>query len=194
MERRGGPCPSIAARAASSDRAVFTIRNSPMNSPSMDHPFRLLASWFSAFFAARPVERAAGLPKFRAIPGNSGSQSRLWRPIPPRAALCQPRRSQQSKSRLWRPTRTSSIHHSTFVIGHSNPRRRSAWVDEPTSSPPCLCASCLDPSVPSSHSSDVSSTAMNALCGMVTFPTCFMRFLPSFCFSRSLRFRVTSPP
>ena len=38
------------------------------------------------------------------------------------------------------------------------------------------------------------STARNASCGICTRPTCFMRFLPSFCFSRSLRFREMSPP
>jgi hypothetical protein len=39
-----------------------------------------------------------------------------------------------------------------------------------------------------------SSTARNASCGTSTWPTCFMRFLPAFCFSSSLRFLVTSPP
>ena len=38
------------------------------------------------------------------------------------------------------------------------------------------------------------SAAMNASCGTSTRPTIFMRFLPSFCFSRSLRLRVMSPP
>ena len=37
-------------------------------------------------------------------------------------------------------------------------------------------------------------TARNASCGMSTFPTRFMRRLPSFCFSRSSRLRVMSPP
>ncbi len=50
----------------------------------------------------------------------------------------------------------------------------------------------------SSYSSSVLpatfSTARNASCGMSTRPTRFMRFLPSFCFSRSLRLRVMSPP
>jgi hypothetical protein len=36
--------------------------------------------------------------------------------------------------------------------------------------------------------------ARNAFCGISTLPTCFMRFFPSFCFSRSLRFRLMSPP
>src|SRR6266511_1726007 len=43
------------------------------------------------------------------------------------------------------------------------------------------------------HSSS-SSTDRNASWGTSTRPTCFMRFLPFFCFSSSLRLRVTSPP
>ena len=38
------------------------------------------------------------------------------------------------------------------------------------------------------------SAARNADCGISTLPNCRMRFLPSFCFSSSLRLRVTSPP
>jgi phosphatidylethanolamine-binding protein (PEBP) family uncharacterized protein len=38
------------------------------------------------------------------------------------------------------------------------------------------------------------SAAMNASCGMSTLPNWRMRFLPSFCLSKSLRLRVTSPP
>ena len=45
-----------------------------------------------------------------------------------------------------------------------------------------------------SPSPDSSSTARNASCGTSTRPTCFMRFLPAFCFSSSLRLRLTSPP
>jgi hypothetical protein len=37
-------------------------------------------------------------------------------------------------------------------------------------------------------------TARKASWGMSTWPTRFMRFLPSFCFSRSLRLREMSPP
>src|SRR6185295_10495906 len=44
------------------------------------------------------------------------------------------------------------------------------------------------------HFSPVWRTARKASCGISTAPTCFMRFLPSFCFSSSLRLRVTSPP
>ena len=36
--------------------------------------------------------------------------------------------------------------------------------------------------------------ARNASCGISTLPTAFMRFLPAFCFSSSLRLRVMSPP
>ena len=38
------------------------------------------------------------------------------------------------------------------------------------------------------------STARKASWGTSTLPTCFMRRLPSFCFSSSLRLRVISPP
>ena len=46
------------------------------------------------------------------------------------------------------------------------------------------------------HSPQLStfSAAMNASCGMSTLPNCRIFFLPSFCFSRSLRLRVMSPP
>ena len=43
-------------------------------------------------------------------------------------------------------------------------------------------------------SSDVLKAAMKASCGTSTRPTIFIRFLPSFCFSSSLRLRVMSPP
>lgn len=42
--------------------------------------------------------------------------------------------------------------------------------------------------------SSLESTAMKASCGTSTEPTIFMRFLPSFCFSSSLRLREMSPP
>ena len=45
-----------------------------------------------------------------------------------------------------------------------------------------------------SPSPESSSTARNASWGTSMRPTCFMRFLPSFCLSRSLRLRVMSPP
>ncbi len=43
-------------------------------------------------------------------------------------------------------------------------------------------------------SASVDRAAMNASCGTSTRPTIFMRFLPSFCFSSSLRLREMSPP
>ena len=49
---------------------------------------------------------------------------------------------------------------------------------------------------PSRHKLQLStfSAAMNASCGMSTLPNCRIFFLPSFCFSRSFRLRVMSPP
>ena len=44
------------------------------------------------------------------------------------------------------------------------------------------------------HSVSDFRTARKALCGMVTLPIIFIRFLPFFCFSRSFRFREMSPP
>ena len=44
------------------------------------------------------------------------------------------------------------------------------------------------------HSWPTFSTARKASCGISTRPTRFMRFLPSFCFSSSLRLRLMSPP
>src|SRR5260370_22115186 len=46
----------------------------------------------------------------------------------------------------------------------------------------------------SSSEEETFKTARNASCGMSTWPTRFMRRLPSFCFSRSLRLRGMSPP
>ena len=42
--------------------------------------------------------------------------------------------------------------------------------------------------------SEVDSAAMKASWGTSTRPTIFIRFLPSFCFSSSLRLRLMSPP
>ena len=44
------------------------------------------------------------------------------------------------------------------------------------------------------HQESTFNTARNAACGTSTLPTCFIRFLPAFCFSSSFFLRVTSPP
>ena len=44
------------------------------------------------------------------------------------------------------------------------------------------------------HQSPLLSTLMKASCGILTLPNIFIFFLPSFCFSSSLRLRVMSPP
>ena len=59
---------------------------------------------------------------------------------------------------------------------------------------PRLSAGICPETAPLPYSSLVFSTARNALWGSSTSPTIFIRFLPSFCFSRSFRLRVMSPP
>ena len=44
------------------------------------------------------------------------------------------------------------------------------------------------------YSSSSFKTLMKASCGTSTEPTCLIRFLPSFCFSRSFFLREISPP
>ena len=48
--------------------------------------------------------------------------------------------------------------------------------------------------LPGSFPDHAFNTSINASCGMLTEPNDFIRFLPSFCFSSSLRLRVMSPP
>ena len=63
-------------------------------------------------------------------------------------------------------------------VGHAQPSvRRRRWRDIERQEP-----------------SPVRSTARKASWGISTLPTRFMRCLPSFCFSSSLRLRVMSPP
>jgi|SRR5271166_1370819 len=51
-----------------------------------------------------------------------------------------------------------------------------------------------DAALPYSLSPPTFSTDKNASCGISTRPTRFIRRLPSFCFSSSLRLRLISPP
>jgi very-short-patch-repair endonuclease len=60
--------------------------------------------------------------------------------------------------------------------------------------PPCFAWSPSPASRGRTSQSLIFSASMKADCGISTLPNWRMRFLPSFCFSRSLRLRVTSPP
>ncbi len=90
--------------------------------------------------------------------------------------------------------------------GRPHPRDECArWPGPRRTGRSCSKSSCTSPagfghpaaadsaaSIPTHSSSR--SAEMNASCGTSTRPMFFIRFLPSFCFSRSLRFRVMSPP
>ena len=56
----------------------------------------------------------------------------------------------------------------------------------------CLAVNLASMPPPSRQS--IFKTAMNASLGTDTLPTWRMRFLPSFCFSKSFFLRVMSPP
>ena len=62
--------------------------------------------------------------------------------------------------------------------------------DRQPAAPPLL----PPPSSPLPPHPSIERTARNASCGTSTAPTCFIRFFPSFCFSKSFRFRLMSPP
>jgi hypothetical protein len=53
---------------------------------------------------------------------------------------------------------------------------------------------CVEGARPFFAYSFIDRTARKASCGTSTLPTCFIRFLPCFCFSQSFRLRVMSPP
>ncbi len=78
------------------------------------------------------------------------------------------------------------------VVGHRDGRSRGAA--EPTG--PGVRAAGAGYFLPAGLASAESeeSAAMKASWGTSTRPTIFIRFLPSFCFSSSLRLRLMSPP
>ncbi len=72
--------------------------------------------------------------------------------------------------------------------GRGERSRRPSPIAVDSSVPVAITPAPLD------HSSPSSRTERKASCEISTLPTCFIRFLPSFCFSSSLRFREMSPP
>ncbi len=79
--------------------------------------------------------------------------------------------------------RSSAVHGGEDAVGTEIPLQQTTKDDG-------LSRQCYSPS----SSGPTLSTARNASCGISTRPTRFMRFLPSFCFSSSLRLREMSPP
>ena len=118
-----------------------------------------------------------GCGRRKARRGTSSSSSTL-----PSGARSRPRRS----------ARGSPISVRSCCRPTSSRRRRSARCRRPRSRNGGR-SSGLPTSRRSSHTSTFSA-AMKASCGMSTLPYWRMRFLPSFCFSSSLRLRVMSPP
>ena len=136
--------------------------------------------------AHQPDAAAAGDPRARGDAGGRGDDHRavgradaagddVRRPPSPRAAAvgpCRPRRVRPDERTAGtvgrRPSRGST------VAGASSRRRRRRRPAQP-----------LSPS---------SSTARNASWGTSIRPTCFIRCLPFFCCSSSLRLRLMSPP
>jgi hypothetical protein len=128
--------------------------------------------------------------------GRRAASSRRTRPPneAPASATCLPARASSRRRRGTTPRfgatgcrRTPASHGASRRAGGSRPtcgRRRS----------PSGRARSRRPYFLPSPSPESSSTARKASWGTSIRPTCFMRFLPSFCFSSSLRLRVTSPP
>ena len=72
--------------------------------------------------------------------------------------------------------------------------RLSSWEEENSGSPDEESGGSRVRFIFGHDSSFTFKSARKASCGTSTRPSCFIRFLPSFCFSHSLRFRVMSPP
>ena len=95
-------------------------------------------------------------------------------------------------NRRWRSNRSG------MPTGGSAARERRAGEQETgDDKAPTMGRAAEEPVCDHSHDGQLSpifSAWMKAACGISTLPNWRMRFLPSFCFSRSLRLRVTSPP
>ena len=106
------------------------------------------------------------------------------RPLPPTPAACRRRPPTATHQQPWHPLRVGNVRDDGI--------KKSAYLRTAIGSRDFMENRCAYFFFPSS--SPVSSTARNAFCGMSTWPIDFIRFLPSFCFSQSLRLRVMSPP
>jgi len=111
--------------------------------------------------------------------------------LPDSSFLCRPKAETRNLLSP-RPTRAKS----QYKAGSSRLHRRGptscdAMLSFIASSQPTLL---FRFPIPGFTHLSVRSTARNASCGISTRPTCFIRFLPSFCFSSNFFLRLTSPP
>ena len=113
-------------------------------------------------------------------PGRKGVGSSAWRPSAPACGVSMSRARCGTTVR-WAPSSVTGT-------------RLGAGVGREEAAPSCTCVP-----VPITYLSfpvgvSAPSAAMKASWGTSTRPIAFMRFLPSFCLSSSLRLREMSPP
>ena len=128
-------------------------------------------------------------------PFSASSARRFWMSLPAAPAQPQPADACRHESKTAPPASTDPVttvakNSSSAKLPSTNakvPRARHTAANAArTTAVIASIACCINPST--------CKIARNASCGTSTEPICFMRFLPAFCFSRSLRLREMSPP
>ena len=158
---------------------VSTARRGYITPPGTYHPQMLARRWFSRKYYNSPMPHAIFFYGGFAIHGTY-EISQLGGPASHGCVRLDP----ANAATLFGLVEREGMGATTIVIHEVVGRRATE--------PRTECQQNSDrPGIP--HTSTFSA-AMKASCGMSTLPNWRMRFLPSFCFSRSLRLRVTSPP